>query len=267
MDNNGYILFIDSGIGGLSVLKYFITQNPNTRIIYYADTINFPYGLKKETAIGKILYNIYNNLSGLYNISLIAIVCNTASVSALNYLRERVNIPIVGTVPAIKPASKFTKNNKIGIIATNTTIKSGYLNNLINQFAQDKMVYIKPGRRLVEAAENLYKGKKLKNVIIKELKELKKSQIDVLVLGCTHYSFFKDEISNYFNNSVKIIDSIEGVSNRIVELMPENVRFNKNFILFVSSAKKSIIEKYKKINDEFTIFNEIIIKDMSCQKD
>ncbi len=269
MDAEKYILFMDSGIGGISILNHFLSIKKDCNIIYYADTINFPYGKKSETEIGEILYNVFLNLSNDYSISFINIVCNTASISALKILREKVNIPVVGTVPAIKPASLITKNNKIGIIATETTVKSGYLDKLINEFASDKEVFIKSAPGLVELSEKRNSNKEIRNkILFKELNYFKEANIDVLVLGCTHYSFLKKEINEYFQDKVKILDSIDGVTNRIIDLM-KNVKYSNNNkrILFLSKGDNGTKEKYQRIcNNGLDLFNKIFVEDLSCLK-
>ena len=266
MNREKYILFMDSGIGGLSILNYFFSIKKDYNIIYYADTINFPYGKKSESKIGEILYNIFLNLSNDYNISLINIVCNTASVSALQILRDKVNIPIVGTVPAIKPATLITKNNKIGIIATETTVRSGYLDNLIKKFAFNKEVFVRSTPGLVELSEKGNFNNKIKNeIFFKELNYFKNINIDVLVLGSTHFSFLKNDIEVFFNNKVKVIDSQEGVTKRIIDLLPEDINLKSKSRILIISDKNSF-DRYQYINKEFQLFNKTIIEDLSCQK-
>ena len=100
-----------------------------------------------------------------------------------------------------------------------------------------------------------------------ELKIFKNKKVDVLILGCTHYSYFKKEISDYFDNKVQVIDSIKGVANRVIDLMTDDVNSFKNErILFISNVKNGIKEKYERINTKYKLFNKIKIKDMSCQK-
>lgn len=267
MNKENYLLFIDSGAGGLSVLDYFLKLRSDANIIYYADTFNFPYGKKKEDIIGKILYNIYLNISDKFKIPLIVIACNTASVSALKYLRERVSVPIVGTVPAVKPASESTKNDKIGIIATETTVNGKYLADLIKKFAAGKEVSIKASALLVEAAEKFYSKKEVKKTIEKELIFFKENNIDTLVLGCTHYSLIKNEINDFFDNKVNILDSSQGVSKRIIQLMNDKVLINNNKrYLFLSKGDEGILDSYKKFNSILKLFDNIEVEDMSCQK-
>jgi len=258
MVNKNYILFIDSGIGGLSILKYFLDLEKDVNIIYFADTLNYPYGKKDEKTIGNILFNIYNSLKNEFNISLIVIACNTASVSALSFLRSQISIPVIGTVPAIKPAAKVTKNNRIGIIATETTVKLDYIQNLIKNFAKNKEVFIKSCPKLVDAAENFYSTEKIQEILKEELSFFVAKDIDTLVLGCTHYSFLLEDINNFFNNKVKILDSREGVSKRILQLLLEEVKDkNSKKLLFISNRDIEIKKKYQRFNEILKIFDHI----------
>ena len=131
-----YILFVDSGMGGLSIVKALQEKAHNYNYLYYADVEHFPYGKKTSEEIVQYILDIYNSLSRRYAISLMVIACNTASVTALSILREQVRIPIIGTVPAIKKAAELFPTEKIGVIATETTVKNGYLAQLIIIFLQ-----------------------------------------------------------------------------------------------------------------------------------
>jgi len=261
-----YILFIDSGIGGISILNYLNSLHDSLNILYYADSEHFPYGGKEEAVIGTYLLDIYNFLCKEYDIKLIVIACNTASVSALDFLRKRINIPIVGTVPAVKPASNMTLNKNIGIIATKTTVQSGYLSGLIRDFAADSKVFIKEASKLVEAIELQVSESELKEVIDEELSFFNDKAIDTLVLGCTHYSYAEHDIYNYFNGIVKIVDSREGVSKRILSLINDSFFDNDSKkILFLSSKKN--IALYVQYNRKYTIFDDLYIKDVEWKKD
>jgi glutamate racemase len=266
VDKRLYILFIDSGLGGLSILSHFLTLKNDVNIIYYADTHNFPYGKKSESALGEILLNIHANLSKIYNISHIVIACNTASVSALKILRANISTPIIGTVPAIKPASALTKNNKIGIIATDTTVKSGYIDDLIKKFASDKEVFVKACPKLAEASESVFSSS-IRDILEEELLDLKEKGIDILVLGCTHYSFLYNEIFEYFDGKIRVIDSREGVAKRILQLLPDNYTSGSpDRILYLSKNSGGIREKYEFLNSKYKIFNKTILEELSCIK-
>jgi glutamate racemase len=262
-----YILFLDSGFGGLSILKHFFGIKSDVNLIYYADVINFPYGKRRESEIGNLLLNIYNNLKESYDIELVTIACNTASVSALDFFRKHVDVQVIGTVPAVKVAAGCTVNNRIGIIGTETTVRLNYIRKLISQYAGDKEVFVRATKTLADAVEYSYAGEKLYETIDGELKYFKDKDIDSLVLGCTHYSLIYDDIKNYFNGRVKIIDSCEGVSKRIIQLLPaKTVSGNPEHILYVSSPDKETMDKYENFNADHNLFDRIIAKDLSCQK-
>lgn len=259
-----FILFIDSGIGGLSILKYFLSLRQNANIIYFADNYNFPYGAKSEDDIADILLSIYSALKDEFRISLIVIACNTASVNAIDILRSADEVPqIVGTVPAIKTAASLTKNNKIGVVATESTIKQNYIQNLITKFAKNKEVFLKSSHKLVEAAENFYPTDTVKKIVAEELSYFKEAGIDSLVLGCTHYSFLFEEIEDFFGSNVKIIDSREGVAKRINSVAPASVfSDNPEKILFLSKIDKETLKKYTKFNEILNIFRLIDFKEI-----
>lgn len=256
---SNFILFIDSGMGGLTILENYLSMNDSHNVIYYADTEHFPYGGKTEDTIGSYLLDIYSELKKLYNISLIVIACNTASVSALSYLRERIEIPIVGTVPAVKLAASVSLNKVIGVIATETTVNNGYISGLISEFAKDCKVYVKSAPELVEAVESDYTDhKRINDVLLSELSFFTDKNIDCIVLGCTHYSFVYEEIRLFFKGKVNIIDSREGVSKRIIYLMRDFEGSGNDRKLFLSSSDS--LENYLNINRKNKIFNEIFVK-------
>ncbi len=262
---DSYILFIDSGIGGISILDRLLEKRSDLNVIFYADAEHFPYGGKDEVTIGSYLYNIYEEMKVRFKIELIVIACNTASVSALDYLRSRVTIPIVGTVPAVKVASEMSKTGKIGIIATETTVKLNYLGNLIKKFASDKEVIIKAAPGLVSAVEGFYGEVQLDGVVVDELSSFLDVGIDCFVLGCTHYSFVKDKINDFFGGRVNVIDSCDGVSNRVLSLLPSGViNSEPEKILFVSD--KSVKPRYEELNKKMKIFKTIYYKDKVWQK-
>ena len=147
------IAMYDSGIGGLSIYNNLYSYIPNLRLIYIADRKNFPVGEKNVTEIKKYIFKIIDKLQELFIIDCLIIACNTASVAALNSLRNKYAFPIIGTVPAVKVAAENTVTKKIGVIATTITGKNNYLNNLINDFAANCEVTIKCSQKLVRLAE------------------------------------------------------------------------------------------------------------------
>ena len=212
------------------------------------------------------MLDIYSYVAKSYKIILIVIACNTASVSALNYLRERIDIPIVGTVPAVKVASEKTQNSNIGIIATETTVRLQYLSNLISQFAKDKNVFVRPSKKLVDAVENNYPKDQIREIVRNEMSYFKENNIDTLVLGCTHYSFLYEEIDDFFEKRVVIVDSKEGVSKRIASILNNNKKCSDDTHkpetkLILSRGDSETLTKYDRFVSQLKIFDTIIVRE------
>ncbi|MGF1806073.1 MULTISPECIES: glutamate racemase [Aliivibrio] len=212
-----HILIFDSGVGGLSVYKEIQQQLPSEKYIYAFDNAAFPYGELTESVLIERTTHIIAQLCSLFPIDIVVIACNTASTIVLPTLREKLSIPVVGVVPAIKPAALVSK--KIGLLATPATVKRSYTYDLIKSFAPISDVQLLGSTRLVEMAEEKMIGK---NVDLKELEEILlpwKETVDTIVLGCTHFPFLKSEIKKVLNNNVLLIDSGEAIARRVTQLL------------------------------------------------
>ncbi len=200
----------DSGVGGLTVFKEISKQYPDTNLYYLGDTARVPYGNKsKETVIryslecGNYLYNL--------GIDALVIACNTASSYALETLRNEFDIPVIGVVePGVDMALKVTENNKIGVIGTQGTIKSGsYKNLLISK--RNVQVFEKPCPLFVPLVEEGMIDNHIARMVVKEyLDALIAKGIDTLILGCTHYPLLKGTISQLYPD-IKIVDSSQAI--------------------------------------------------------
>lgn len=218
---SGTIAFIDSGIGGLPYYFWVKSRLSEARCIYVADTKHFPYGEKTEKDVQNSVLEIVQGLTKAYNPSLVVIACNTASVVTLKLLREHFDIPFVGVVPAIKPASERTTKNKIGVIATNRTVKDHYTAALINQFAGSCDVVSLAAPELVTYVEKEWvtsEKKKTEELVRRISAPFLQEEIDVLVLGCTHFLFLRDVFKKVLGNSIEIIDSLEGVGQQVLRV-------------------------------------------------
>jgi len=207
---------IDSGIGGKGIEGEVKKLLPNVKIIYLADTKNFPYGTKPVKVLRKILsQNIEEMISKGANV--IVLACNSATVSSVKYLRKKFDIPIVGVVPAIKPAAENTKTKKIAIFATPITSKSAYQQSLIDQYCQDVKVYKIPFSNL---AREIEEGNILaaKEDIKKIWAKFKNKNIDTIVLGCTHYTLIKPDIQKIVGEDIKLIDSNLAVAKQVQKI-------------------------------------------------
>ena len=226
--NNQPIGVLDSGIGGLSILKEIIKKFPHESIIYLADSLNCPYGNRPEEEI----YNLSRRLVGFLvdqKAKIIVIACNTITVTCLDKLRKDFpNLPIIGTVPVIKTASLVSKKRKIGILSTIATSKSDYQKNLINKFAGDCEVLNLGTDKLVPLVEKGdLKSGELKDVLKSELWPFLNSGIDVLVLGCSHFPFLEEKMQKILGSKVLLLDSGAAIARQVERILTVNKTLSK----------------------------------------
>ncbi len=153
MDPNAPILFFDSGVGGLSVLAPTRALLPNAPIVYAADSAGFPYGKRSEAELATRVPALLGRLVERYHPRLVVIACNTASTIALDHARAALDLPVVGTVPAIKPAAEMSKSRVIGVLGTEATVRQPYVDDLAAKFAGDCTIVRHGSPELVELAE------------------------------------------------------------------------------------------------------------------
>lgn len=211
--NNNPIGVLDSGLGGLTVWQEIVKLLPHESVVYIADSKNTPYG---EKSPDEIFHLAKKNIEFLLKkkAKIIVTACNSITVSCVDRLRETFpEIPIIGTVPAVKPAAAKTQNKRIGILATTRTIESDYQTNLINQFASDCKVFKHGTDELVPLIEKgEMKGEKMTQALNRILPFFKEEGVDCLVLGCTHFPFLRDQIQQILGPNVLLIDSGEAIA-------------------------------------------------------
>ncbi|EHK91442.1 glutamate racemase [Aggregatibacter actinomycetemcomitans] len=223
------ILFFDSGVGGFSVYREVKQFLPDYHYLYCFDNAYFPYSEKPEEKIIERTLKICRYIDQMYLPDLIVIACNTASTVVLPALREHFSVPIVGTVPAIKPAAAKTTTKHIGLLATKGTVKRKYLSDLIDKYAIDCRVEKIGSTKLVELAERKLHGYPI------DLNEIKfevqtwvtMSDLDCVVLGCTHFPLIKSEIQQCLPQVTYFIDSGAAIAKRVESLLSDvKVRSN-----------------------------------------
>ena len=210
----------DSGIGGLTVLEHLKKALPKEDFIFYADSLNNPYGEKTDEELFDITSNIVDYLSGR-GCKIIVIACNTATTRCISYLRNKYpEIVFIGTEPAVKVACDGNYHNTL-VLATPATIQSERLQILINDNKKKlNNVYLVPCFGLANAIE-LEDTKRQEEIINNIYQLYKEAEIDAIVLGCTHYPHIKDLISKYFKN-VALLDGGEGVARETKKQMEKH---------------------------------------------
>ncbi len=222
--NNNYPIGVfDSGVGGLTVVKELIRQLPNENIIYVGDTAHVPYGTKSARKV-TVLSTAITNFLVKQKVKLIIVACNTASALALPSLKHKFKkLSIIGVIePGASEAVKLTKTKRIGVIATPSTIKScSYTKEIKNLYA-GVSVYSQPCPLFVPIAEEGLGKSDIAYLAAKRyLTPLISKNIDVLVLGCTHYPLLKKTISNVIGKKVVLIDSADAIAKAVKVLLEE----------------------------------------------
>lgn len=210
----------DSGVGGLSILIELKKILPNEDFVFLADQAYVPYGEKTKKQLVNRCLKITDYFIKQHNVKILIIACNTATCAAIDEMRAKYKLPIVGTVPAVKLAAENTKTKTIGIISTPSTSKSEAVQNLIKENCQSIKVFNIGCPNLEDTVEesNL-ESQKVRQLLLKYLKDIKNSKTDQLVLGCTHYPFLKKAIGKMLGNKVKLLDSGKAIAKRTQTLL------------------------------------------------
>ncbi|MEB6858787.1 glutamate racemase [Proteus cibi] len=240
---NPTVLVFDSGVGGLSVYREIREKLPDAHYIYVFDNEAFPYGEKSQEFIIDRVVRIVSAVAEKHDLATIVIACNTASTVSLPALRAKfTDIPIVGVVPAIKPAAKLTCNGVVGLLATRATVKRPYTHELIERFATDCKVHSLGSAELVELAERKLHGEvvsldALRKILTPWLKM--KEPPDTVVLGCTHFPLLADELLSVLPDGTRIIDSGAAIARRTAWLVVNQAKIKgTNEISFAYCLKE-----------------------------
>jgi glutamate racemase len=207
----------DSGVGGLSILSALRQELPYEKYVYFGDTANCPYGMRDDAEITEMSIQACGFLIE-QGVKLIVVACNTASQAALNSLRATfTSIQFVGVIPAVKPAARVTKKGRIGIAATHQAAKATYLKQLIDDFAvadgiQAFAVGCPELVTLVEKGE--IDGLLVEETVKRVLDPIIKEDVDVIVLGCTHFPALRPVIERITYHKIHVIDSSDAVARR-----------------------------------------------------
>ncbi len=227
-----YIGFFDSGMGGLTVLKTALHQMPNEKYIYFADSKNTPYGTKSKEVVHQLVLNAVEQIAP-YNLKAMVVACNTATSTSLKILREIYDFPIIGMEPAIKPALEIDPDKKVLLFATDLTLKEKKLENLIARLNGQQRVDKISLQELVQYAEDFrMEDLEVLKYLNTKLKNINWEEYSSVVLGCTHFIFYKNYFKKLLPDQIEIIDgnlgTILNLKNQIIPTkrkVPSPVRF------------------------------------------
>lgn len=216
---NAPIGVFDSGVGGLSVAREIRTLLPAESILYFADTLNCPYGGRPLEEIRRLSLTAGTELVAR-GAKIIVVACNTASGAALETMRETLPVPIVGMEPAVKPAVAGTRAGRVGVMATEATLRTERFQRLIREHGGDVEVVAQGCRGLVELVEaGELAGPRVREALTDLVVPLRSAGVDTVVLGCTHYPFLRDEIEQAMGPGVRVIDSGPAVARQVERVL------------------------------------------------
>ena len=233
----------DSGIGGMTLLHQAMVTLPKENYIFYADTDHVPYGTKsKEQVLGYVDEVMQFMIA--HGCKAVVIACNTATAVAAEEMRRKYNIPIIGIEPAVKPALEQSAGKRVMVVATPLTIQEEKLKNLVERVDDDHLVDLLALPMLVPFAE---RGDFTSNEVYTYLKEMlapyELENYGELVLGCTHFNYFKDTFAKLLPSGVKMIDGSVGTVNHLKRILEQRKQLEENEgkIRYFASGRELIL--------------------------
>jgi glutamate racemase len=222
------LLVFDSGVGGLSVAGAIRALLPRAPIVYVADRAGYPYGTKRPEEIEARVPAILGRLAERFDPELIVIACNTASTIALDSVRSALDLPVVGTVPAIKPAAALSRSRAIGVLGTDATVRQPYVDRLAGEFAADCRVVRHGSAELVDFAEAKLRGEQAELSAYRSILDGLYARpggeaVDTIVLACTHFPLVEEELAAASSHPVRFVDGKEGIARRVAFLTRDRI--------------------------------------------
>ncbi len=237
MSKAANILVFDSGVGGLSVLREIQQRVPGCDLFYACDNEAFPYGIKEESELVTRVDAVLKKLDQQLQPDIVVVACNTASTVALPRIRAHFQHPVVGVVPAIKPAAECSTRKVIGLLGTPGTVQRQYTQQLIDDFASDCEVIRIGSSDLVVMAEEKLRGADVDKTALKAILQpfFEHPRLDTIVLACTHFPLLIDELQAIAPFPVNWVDSGEAIARRVAFLLSETDRRGDQPSLLIGS--------------------------------
>lgn len=241
----------DSGIGGLTVLHEVLKVLPAEDYLFYADTQHVPYGEKPKDEVRQYIFDAVDNLAAQH-IKALVIACNTATSIAVNDLRQRYDFPILGIEPAVKPAvqNSMIKHKKVLVLATTLTIREEKFQNLVRSIDTADIVESLALPGLVQLAEKRqFAEAEVQSYLQQALAGLDLNQYGTIVLGCTHFPYFREHLHHFFPEEVDIIDGGEGTARNLYRILQQRSQIGEGTgqISYIESGQ--IIHDAERLNN------------------
>jgi len=255
--NQGSIGLFDSGVGGLSVVKAFKKRLPAENIIYVGDTLKVPYGPKPRYRVQSLSYRLIGYLLGR-GAKLIIVACNTATAAVFPEANEDFKATIIGPIEAgAKEAYHRSREKRIGIIATEETVKSGVYQKVLQEIDSRVSIITQAAPGFVEAVENGELNSLKTLQIAEHYLQVFRNKIDTLILGCTHFPFLKGVIEQHLEGEVQIIDPAERLAEEVAAILEQRQALNKNvtgsYEFWATDASKLNFAFLEKAREELDI--------------
>lgn len=219
------VLVLDSGIGGMTVVKAIREINNAISITYISDNAFFPYGRLETRALMDRVHRLVEQALDRFSPDTVVIACNTASTLVLEELRASFSVPFVGLVPPVKTAGEISRSRVIGLLATEGTVQRSYIDTLIENFAPDCHIHRVGCPDLAPMAEEKVRGWPVDKARLREalrpLEAPELSRMDVVILGCTHYPFLREELEEVFGRSVEWLDPALPVARQVMRVLDD----------------------------------------------
>lgn len=236
------IAFFDSGIGGLTVLHQAKKLMPQEDYLYYADTDHVPYGSKTKEDIRRYVEDAVDFIA-MQDVKALVVACNTATSVAIQSLRARYNFPILGMEPAVKPAVKeLHVSKRVLVTATPVTLREEKLHNLLQRIDRHHQVDLLPLPKLVELAECGYFNDGQAETYLRETTQnFDLQKYSTVVLGCTHFNYFKDSFRKIFGDKMTLLDGSSGTVNNLYRVLQERnlLEVNNGSIQYYNSGREA----------------------------
>lgn len=222
------IAVLDSGVGGLTVVKELLKQLPREEIVYFGDTLRAPYGPRSKDEVMQFTEEVVQYLLK-YDPKLVVIACNTATAVALEHIRASLSIPVIGVIePGARAALRGTKTGYIGVIGTEGTIKSKAYDQALYQLADDIQIVSEACPAFVPLVEKgEYESAKAYKIVYESIVHMRSYPIDCLILGCTHYPFLADTIAEVMGESVTLIHSAEETTTEVIAILEKQGQYEQ----------------------------------------